>query len=346
MGSPFSALSISEDVVGLNIEDGLAVAAMSAVDGQGRLRLKEVVWTEYNPKGTSNDIASAIRRMWRKERLGRFSVVSCLRSRALTLTRFQYPELSEEELESALQLDAEETLQAAPEDVVMDWRRNPGENTLRVLRISEIGADLGKDKQGGAIDGTLISVPREDVDEHVDILKKAALYPVATDVSCFAIANLFEKAGSRGQGAGRGDATKIQHLATSDQRPEVVCLARLGTQSADIAILYDDGSIYPRTVFVHASQAKDPTKYFADSINDVLSYYRFKLHLPDIDKLYLTGVVDDDVLGRIGAVVDLPVELWDPVSEVYGMSKSMSRRLDDAGLAVRAGVAVAMGLGI
>lgn len=88
----------------------------------------------------------------------------------------------------------------------------------------------------------------------------------------------------------------------------------------------------------------DPTKYFADSINDVLSYYRFKLHLPDIDKLCLTGVVDDDIMGRIGAVVDLPVELWNPVAEVYGMSRSMSRRLEDAGLAVRAGVAVAMGL--
>ncbi len=321
MGSPFSALSFKEDIVGLNIEDGLAVVAISSVDSRGRLRLKKVGWTEYNPKGSTDDIAVAISRMWRRECLGKFSVVSCLRSRALTLKRVQYPELSEEELESALQLDAEETLQAEPEDVAMAWRMN------------ERGME--NDERGGQIEGTLVSVPRADVDAHVNMLKRAALYPVATDISCFAIANLY----------GRSDPRPVTHGQRPETgRPEVVCLARLGTQSADIAVLYDEGAIYPRTVFVHASQAKDPTKYFADSINDVLSYYRFKLHLPDIDKLCLTGVVDDDIMGRIGAVVDLPVELWNPVAEVYGMSRSMSRRLEDAGLAVRAGVAVAMGL--
>lgn len=327
MGSLFSALSLKEDVVGLNIEDGIAAAAISSVDSRGRLHLKKVGWTEYNPNGSSENIADAISRMWGKESLGCFSVVSCLHSRALTLKRFQYPGLSESELEAALQLEAEEILQAAPESVVMDWRTNGLKNGTY-------------DSAGSATDGTLVAVPRVDLDIHISMLQRAGLYPVATDVSCFAIANLFGRAGGGELGAGGGE-----HRTGSEAKEDVVCLARLGVKNADIAVLYGGGSIYPRNVFVHASQAQDSAKYFADSINDVVSYYRFKLHLPDIDKLCLTGVVDSDILERISKVVDLPVELWDPLSDVYGMSRSMSRRLDDAGLPVRAGLSVAMGLG-
>jgi len=127
---------------------------------------------------------------------------------------------------------------------------------------------------------------------------------------------------------------------------DVVCLARLGVKSADIVILYDGGAIYPRTVFLPVSQSKDPAKYFADSINDVLSYYRFKLHLPDVDRMYLTGVVNDDVRQKIEEMVDVDLELWDPLAQVHIAGRSLQRKLDGADMAVRAGVAVAMGLGV
>ena len=315
MVSSFSALSLREEVVGLDVGEGLAAAARVRRDRRGRLLLKEVSWTSYNPKGTPDAVAAAIQRMWRTAKLSRFSVVSCLRSRALALKRFQYPPLSEPELISALRLEAEETLQAAEEDVVLDWHLNP-----------TLGSGL--DSQEQQIDGTLVAVPRADVDAHVRILERARLLPVATDVSCFAISNLFRAAMPR------------------ESSEDVVCLARLGTQSADIAILYGESSIYPRTVFVHAGQAQDPTKYFAESIKDVLAYYRFKLHLEDVDKLYITGVVDEAALERISQAVDLPVELWDPLSQVHSMSRRISSRLAEATPSERAGVSIAMGLAL
>ena len=315
MVSSFSALSLREDVVGLDMGEGLAVAARVKLDSRGRLRLKEVAWTTYNPKGTPDDVAAAIRRMWRKGKLSRFSVVSCLRSRALTLKRFQYPALGASELESALRLEAEETLQMSPEDVVLDWQINP-----------TLADNTGQGKR--QITGTLVAVPRSEVDAHVKILKQSALLPVATDVSCFALINLFRA---------------CMPPATQDG---AFCLARLGTQSADIAVIYEGASVYPRTVFVHAGQAADPGKYYAESIKDVLAYYRFKLHLPDVDKVYLTGVVDAHRQSIIEGAVDVPVEVWNPLEQLHGMSRRVSNQLAEADLPARAGVAVAIGLAL
>jgi Tfp pilus assembly PilM family ATPase len=315
MDSLLSALSPREGVIGLDVGDGLAVASRVRLDRRGRLHLKEVGWTAYNPKGTPADIAATIRKLWQRNKFSHFSVVSCLRSRALTLKRFQYPALSESELASALRLEAEETLQASQDDIVMDWHLNP-------TSPSESAADEAQNE------GTLVVVPRANVDAHVSILEQAALLPVATDISCFAIANLFR-------------ASK----PTAAQN-HVVCLARLGTQSADIAVLYDEKAIYPRTVFVPTGHAQAPTKYFAESIKDVIAYYRFKLHLEDIEKVYLTGVVNEEAFALISTALDLPVELWDPLSEVHGMSRRVSAQLAAATPPERAGVSIAMGLAL
>ncbi len=315
MVSSLSALSPREDVVGLDMGAGLAAAARVKLDAQKRLRLREVAWTSYNPKGAPVDIAAAIRRMWRKGKLSRFSVVSCLRSRALTLKRFQYPHLTKDELASALQLEAEETLQTSQADVVMDWHLNP-ESTHAA------------EGEGGHVTGTLVAVPRSEVDAHLKILTHAALLPVATDVSCFALVNLFRT------------------CMPAEARDGVFCLARLGTQSADIAVVYDQAAVYPRTVFVPTGYSASPARYFAESIKDVLAYYRFKLHLPDIDKVYLTGVVDEATQEIIEGAVDVPVERWDPLAQVHGMSRRLSRQLAEADLPARAGVAVAMGLAL
>jgi len=315
MVSSFSALALREDVVGLDMGAGLAAAARVKLDGRGRLRLKEAAWTSYNPKGSPDDVAAAIRRMWRRGKLSRFSVVSCLRSRALTLKRFQYPPLGDAELESALLLEAEETLQLSPEEVVLDWHTNP-----------EPPEEMGQGAR--QVTGTLVAVPRSEVDAHVRILKKSALLPVAADVSCFALVNLFRT------------------CMPPEALDGVYCLARLGTQSADIAVIYNGTAVYPRTVFVHAGQAADPGKYYAESIKDVLAYYRFKLHLPEIDRVYLTGVVDGEKRSVIRNAVDVPIEVWDPLTQVYGMSRRLENQLAKAELPARAGVAVAMGLAL
>jgi hypothetical protein len=314
MASPFSVLSPHEDIVGLDLGDGVAVASQVRIDRQKRLRLDAVAWTSYNPKAPAEDIAAAIRLMWKKFKLSRFSVITCLRSRALTLKHFQYPFLSDAELESALQLEAEESLQMSPEAIVLDWHVNqiPGKEAPEESTIS----------------GTLVAVPKSDVDDHIALLSRSALFPVSTNVSCFALSNLYKA------------------CMSTEGSEYVVCIAHLGQRSADIIVLSSDGSVYPRTVYVHAGQSKDPVKYFTESIKDVLTYCRFKLHLPDVDTICLTGVADEATRDMMNAAIDVPVELWDPLSHIHGMSRRISRQLAEADLHVKAGIAVSMGLAL
>jgi Tfp pilus assembly PilM family ATPase len=173
-----------------------------------------------------------------------------------------------------------------------------------------------------------VAVPKSDVDEHVAVLTRATLFPISTSISCFALANLYKA------------------CMPSEGAEAVVCIAHFGQQSADIVILYDDAAVYPRSVYVHAGQSNDPVKYFTESIKDVLTYYRFKLHLPDVDRICLSGVADESTRDMLDAALDVPVELWNPLEHIHGMSGRISRQLADADMNVRAGIAVSMGLAL
>ncbi len=316
MITSLSVLSPREDVIGLEIGDGLAVAARVKVDRHGRLRLQEAGHTQYNSKGSADDIAASLLRMWREAKLSRFTVASSLRSRSVVLKRFQYPAMATEELESALQLEAEESLQSSHAEVVLDWHVNPSDSGLN----SRAGEAL--------IDGTLVAAPRREVNSRIQILRKATLFPVAMDVSCFALANLFRASMS------------------SEDNEGVVGLVRCGAQSADIAILYGQSSIYPRSVFVSATRDSDPVHYYCEAIKDVLAYYRFKLHLPEIKQFYITGMSDDDTLQRMNDALDVSVQRWDPTSALHSVSRQAKKFIDGADPAVLGGLAIAMGLAL
>ncbi len=62
--------------------------------------------------------------------------------------------------------------------------------------------------------------------------------------------------------------------------------------------------------------------------------------------MYVTGVVDAHKQSAIESAVDMPVEVWDPLSQIHGMSRRISNQLAAADLPARAGVAVAMGLAL
>jgi Tfp pilus assembly PilM family ATPase len=311
MGGLFSALSPRESVVGLNLDSGLAVAAQAAIDRSGYPRLKKAAWCEYNPKASPDQIAAAIRRMWNKGGIGNFSVASCLHSRSMVLRHFQYNGISEDELASALQLEAEEALLASPEDVSFDWILND---------------DDSDDFESSLLSGTLVALPQAEINQHLDLLKRAALFPIAVGASCLATSSLFS-------------------LCRPNDDADTVCLTRVGTRSADIAVIYGRNAIYPRTVFVHASQAGNPARYFADSIKDVLSYCSFKLHLPDVKKLYLAGAVDESLKNEIEEASSTEVVEWNPLPDITGSGRLRSK-IEGAPPEVQGALLAAIGLAL
>ena len=150
------------------------------------------------------------------------------------------------------------------------------------------------------IEGVLVAALRSDVDRHLGILRKAGLYPVVMDMGPMAISNLFVTL------RGREAASKN------------VCLLNLGRRFADLAILYNGLSIYPRTVYSRSSDWSDALGYLADNVQDALKFYQFKLRRESVRGVLLCGQVPTggDFLARLGEAVGVPVEVWNPVREM------------------------------
>ncbi len=290
------SLNTQEDIVGVDVRDGCVTASQLSVRG-GRVSVSRVGWVEYEEDADDAGLAVAMKRLWKRFGFDTYTVCASLRNNALTLKQFRFPTLEASEVESALRLEAEEALQVPQNDLLVDCHVN------RVVRGKNGNGDSG-------IEGILVAATAKAVTRQVGILEDAGLYPVIMDVSCMALGNLF-------------------HLLKPDRLGEVVCLVNLSVHSADIVVLGDDGTIYPRTVISRASQWKDATDYLVTNIQDSLKYYEFKLRRVPVQHLVFTGHVPskDQVLSRVSSAINLPVEFWCPLEELSNRPPRVNRML-------------------
>jgi len=270
--------SYHEDVVGLDIGDSTITAARVAWRRNGEIELRNVGWVDYDPDASDRQIAMAIRKLWHEYHITTFTTCSCLRSRSLTLKYFRYPDMSEDEIGSALLLEAEETLQLSQDEMVLDWNVNHKANARPDVR--------------NETDGVFVAASRRDVDRHLAILEMAGLYPIVLDVACMAVSNLFLALGKR------------------DRDNQVECVISLAGRYVDLAILFDEGCIYPRTVLSRSAAWEEAAESLIANVKDVLKFYQFKLRQRPVQKLTLCGHVPsrEKFLARVRESVGLPVE--------------------------------------
>jgi Tfp pilus assembly PilM family ATPase len=281
--------------------------------GANRLHLKNAGWAPLSPGLDAQGVAATLRDLWRDAHLSCFTVTSCLRSPALVVRHFRFPSLNDEELASALSLEAEEVLQLDSGEIAMDWHEN-------------LVAAASSDSRGR--EGVLVAVPRQELVRHQQILEAANLVPVVVDVGCTAVANVYMKL--------RGDECE-EHA---------VCLVNLAGRTADVAILFDGNAMYPRCI-MDIGEGDGRDRYLADSLTDVLKYYEFKLRREPVKDVVITGrapdfeALSENVQRRIG----LPVSTWDPCGDMQIGSlraRRMLERRPDHGRALAAAIGVAM----
>lgn len=306
---------VTEDIVGLDIGDSRITAARVDRGEDGRLVLQRAAWIECDSGASEREIAAAIRRMWRRFGMHTRTVCSCLHSRALNLHLFSHPGLTGAELAAALRLEAEEILQLPQTDIACDWL------------VSRAGDSAANAAAPASLDGILVAAPRREVDRHLSILRMARLSPVAVDVACMAIANLY--ATLRGSAGG------------------TVCLVYLYPHEAAIAILEDGKSIYPRTLFARSAAWEDAPDYLIENVSDMLKYHQFKMRRGPIERLVLTGRIpaSPDFVRNVHGAISLPVELWNPMSQVAIGSPWLARQIESEP-DVRPALVMSIGLGL
>ena len=276
-----------ENIAGINIGDGFVSAARIVQRGRRKIAITHAGWKEYAPDTPDDELVRIIRKLWREFRMPTHTVCVGLHSRSLCVKYFKYPDLSQIELVSALKLEAEETLQLPPEEIMLDWHLNRPRSDPYT-------------QHGEQLQGVLIAVSREQVIRQMNLMKRAGLLPVMMDVSCTALCNLYLML--------RGDSV---------DKDNAVCVVNLSRYNADISILYNDHYIYPRTIISRSAEWSSKVQYLIENISDALLYYHVKVDKTPVNRLILTGFVPDDAdfLGHIHDTIGLPTEVWNPLQD-------------------------------
>lgn len=279
-----------EAVAGLDIgQDYISVACL-LIQNDGSIKLENLGWVKNEPNSSINSAASLINTLWRKNRIKTRTVAFSFRSPSLLMRYFQYPNLSKEELSSALQLEAEHIFQKPKEQLSIDWYLYPQ---------AQPAHPDNKDNSKKIKEGILVVLPQQAVEKQLLILEKADLYPIALDVSCMSFSRLF-------------------CMLKGFSKDEVICLGNLASRSADFSILDNDSYIYPWSFYSQDGNWEKRLNDLVENIKDILRYYQFKIRRRPVTKLVFTGQLSfqegfQDVIKKS---FELPIEFWNPLKHL------------------------------
>jgi len=278
---------ITEHIAGINIGGGFVSAAKVVRRSRKKISLTHAGWMEYAPDATDDEIVDVVRRLWKKTRMPTRTVCAGFQSQSMCVKYFKYPDLSQGELASALRLEAEESLQLPPEQIMLDWHLNRPRNDPYT-------------QHGEQLQGVMVAAARNQVVRQLNLLKKAGLLPVMMDVGCTSLCNLYL--------ALRGETVNTENA---------VCIVNLSRYNADISILYNDHYIYPRTIISRSAEWASKVQYLIENISDALLYYHVKVEKTPVNRLVLTGFVPQDsaFVGQVHDTIGLPTEVWNPLED-------------------------------
>ena len=279
----FGRLFREEDIAGLDIGDGRIAASRVVLAEDGSIEIRNAGATAFDLDAGEKEIAAKIRKLWRQCHIPTYSVCSCLHSKALTYKPFNHDHFSGTELDSALKLEAEQSLQLAPEDLSMDWLMHRSRNG----------------NNGSPKGGVFVAAPQKDIDRHLRILKLAGLYPIVVDVGCTAVCNL------------------LLALRFDEVVKTTVCVANVSENSADMAILSHGNLVFPRTIISRAVNCESSADYLIDNLVDAIRYSQFKLKQEPVEKVIVTGYIPsrESFLKRLRERTGNEVEFWNPLDE-------------------------------
>lgn len=303
-----------EDIAGLDIGERMITAARVVTTVDGGLQVTHAGWREFDPAGTDRNTASAIRSLWRSLGIPTQTVCATLRSPSVIMRHFKMPFMPQEELTSALQLQAEEAVQAPANELVVEWH------------VSPVQKDAD---QPDTVEGVFVAAPVKDVERHLDLLRLAGLLPVIVDVPSMAVANAYLRMG--------GEETTGQ----------ATLLVNLTSNAADMAVVVPPAWIYPYTAYCRGGSWSQSAGFLCESIRDLVRFSGFKLKQSPVRKVLLTGQVVsvDNIAAMVNSEVGIPVEVWNPMRFMERQSGRVRRRFrtdEEKGTLMTASVGLAL----
>jgi len=314
-----------KDIVGIDVGSS-AVKVVCLRESRGTFQLENVGIIPLAPETIVDNtimdavaVVDSIQNLLKSLKVKSSNIASSVSGHSVIIRKISLPKMTESELESSIQWEAEQYI---PFD------------------ISEVNIDfqiLGSDpKDPSQMDVMLVAAKKNFVDDHTALFIDAGLNPVIMDIDCFAVENMFD----------------YNYGFVED---EVVALIDLGASAVSISVLKGDSSVFTRDVqtggnllseelqkrlglsSADAERAKlgdrDIADIDPDSIDEVLSsaienlvqeiqrsldFFAATSNDDRISKLYLTGGVSGSkqIKEMLEERLGIPAERVDPFRNV------------------------------
>ncbi|MBE0596252.1 MAG: type IV pilus assembly protein PilM [Desulfuromonadales bacterium] len=207
----------------------------------------------------STTVVEAIRSLVVSQKLKTKNVATSISGHSVIIRKIQMPIMTEEELESSIQWEAEQYIP---------------------FEISEVNLDfqiLGPDpKDPSQMNVILVAAKKDFVNDYVAIFRECGLNPLIMDVDCFAIENAFE-------------ASQI-----SEGR-EIVALINLGASGMNVNILRDGVSVFTRDIQVGGNLFNEEIQKRLGLSSDDAEKAKLGLPVADVDPEVVREIVADAV---------------------------------------------------
>lgn len=163
-----------------------------------------------------NDLAvEALRSLLQMEKIKTKEVATTISGQSVIVKRIRVPQMTEKELVSSIQWEAEQHIPFEISDVNLDFQILP----------SLLGED---DRAGNQMDVLLVAAKKAKIDDYTRVLTEVGLTPVVVDIDVFALENEYEAVAGADEG--------------------VVALVDIGASTMNINVLKNGLSVFQRDI--------------------------------------------------------------------------------------------------
>ncbi len=170
----FPGLSYTQNLVGIDIGTRY-IKLIKLHCKNGSCRLEQIGFSKLQNKADTQAIVTSLNSLLKSNRIGHARVASAITGKTLTFSHIKLPKMPPEDLAEAVRWEVKKGIDY-PDDAVIDYVINDEIIEEGRLKLSIMA----------------FAVKREEVANHVNILKKASLIPQAIDVCSMAMLSAFD----------------------------------------------------------------------------------------------------------------------------------------------------------
>lgn len=308
-------LQKKKDVIGIDIGSS-SVKLVQLREAKGSYQLVGLGMALLSPDAIvdnaimdSSSIVDTIRNLVESQKLKTKNVAASISGHSVIIRKIQLPIMTEEEMETSIQWEAEQYIPFEISEVNLDFQiLGPDENDPSVMNV------------------ILVAAKKDFINDYVALFKECGLIPQVMDIDCFAVENVFE-------------------VNYGMKENEIIALIDIGAHSTNINVLKGSMSVFTRDLQIGGSIYNEEIQKRLGLNNEDAEKAKLGADIADVSRDALSQVIDD-ATGTLTQEIQRSLDFFsatssdEKVDKIYvtgGVSKVSSLV---SSLGTRTGVAV------